>query len=66
MEKFWMIWRDDGPAPVKQHVSLRSAEVEAERLAKANLGARFVVLESVKFATVEDPVRWHETRSAPF
>ena len=46
--------------------TMRSAEIEAERLARANPGARFIVLESVKFATVEDPVKWHDTDDVPF
>lgn len=66
MEKFWMVWRDDSSAPTVQHPSRKSAEIEAERLARANPGKRFVVLESVKFCTIDNPIHWYDTDEIPF
>jgi len=66
MEKFWMVWRTDSSASTVQHESLQRAEIEAERLARANPGKRFVVLESVKFCTIDDPVKWYDTKEVPF
>lgn len=40
---FWLIWREHGNAPTKRHHNLFGAEVEAERLARANPGARYFV-----------------------
>ena len=66
MEKFWMVWRENGNAPVAMHPSLKSAEEEAARLARLNPGKNFVVLESVKFCTIDDPVHWYPTEEIPF
>lgn len=66
MEKFWMVWRDDSSASTVQHPSLQSAKQEAERLARANIGNRFVVLESLEFCTIDNPVHWYDTDTMPF
>ena len=66
MEKFWMVWNENGGAPTAQHPSLKSAEAEAAWLARVNPGKRFVVLESVKFCTIDDPVKWYDTDEVPF
>ncbi len=66
MEKFWMVWRTDSSASTVQHETLQSAEKEADRLARANIGARFVVLESIKFCTIDNPVHWYDTDIVPF
>jgi hypothetical protein len=66
MEKFWMVWRTDSSASTVQHRSLESAKQEAERLARANPGARFVVLESLEFCTIDNPIHWYETTDVPF
>lgn len=41
---FYLVWRDGGSLPVKQHKSIISAENEAERLARDNPGTDFYVL----------------------
>lgn len=46
MYEFWLVWRNGGGAPTKKHTSQASARKEAERLARANPGAEFVVLRS--------------------
>jgi len=66
MEKFWMVWCENGGTPTAQHQSLRSAETEAARLARIAPGKNFVVLESVKFCTIDDPIHWYDTDEVPF
>jgi hypothetical protein len=66
MEKFWMVWNENGGSPTCQHPSLESAETEAARLARMKPGSNFVVLESVKFCTIDDPVKWYPTDEDPF
>jgi len=48
--KFWMI-TGDGNSPKVRHTTRRDAVREAERLAKANPGVEFFVLESVELVT---------------
>lgn len=43
---FWMVWRENGPAPTKKHATRAEAEKEAMRLASFSPGSRFVVLVS--------------------
>ena len=45
--KFWMVWRDGGPAPQHKHDTEESARTEAGRLARCNPASRFVVLEAM-------------------
>jgi hypothetical protein len=59
MEPFWLVWCENGGAPTVKHPSLDSAKREAERLAKANEGRTFHVLEVVGAATVRR-VDWVE------
>jgi hypothetical protein len=66
MEKFWMVWRENGGGPTRQYPAEKSAEIEAERLARENPGANFVVLESVKFCTIDNPIHWYDTSVIPF
>jgi len=66
MEKFWMVWKENGNGPTRQHESLKSAEEEAERLSKLEPGKNFVVLESVKFCTIDSPIHWYDTDAIPF
>jgi hypothetical protein len=49
--KFWMI-TGDGNSPKVRHITYRDAVLEAERLAKANPGIEFFVLESVELVSV--------------
>lgn len=45
-ELFWMIHATGGGAPAFRHFSRGAAEQEAERLARANPGQEFVLLEA--------------------
>ncbi len=45
-DQFWMIHATGGGAPSVRHPSAAIAEREAERLARANPGQEFVVLEA--------------------
>ena len=44
---FWLVWNPAGRPPLYRHESQLAATSEAERLARANPGQTFVVLESV-------------------
>ena len=44
---FWLVWHLDGGVPSYKHESRRSAESEAERLARLHRGQTFVVMESM-------------------
>lgn len=66
MEKFWMVWKEKGSLPTVLHSTLEYAEKEAERLARLNPGEKFIVIESVKFCTIDNPVHWYETVEVPF
>lgn len=60
-EKFWMVWNINGQAPTYMHPSEQNARLEAERLARANKGQRFVVLES-KAMVFHNDVHWRECK----
>lgn len=47
MERFWLVWKQNGGLPTVQHDSDRSARQEAERLARVHAGSTFYVLELV-------------------
>jgi hypothetical protein len=49
-KKFWMI-TGDGNSPKVRHANRQDAVREAERLAKANPGIQFFVLEAVEMLT---------------
>ena len=56
-EPFWLVWNPDGRSPTHKHPSESSAINEAERLARFNPGATFIVLESVCASRVDDMMR---------
>lgn len=56
MNSFWMIWSPQGQAPTVRHDTPESARAEAERLARANRGSEFYVLEAVSKCTKIDVV----------
>ena len=71
MKKFWFVMIDDteggciqaeGTLPRVRHLELNTAEREAERLARANPGIRFIVLEA-KCSVMKPDVQW-ETAEA--
>lgn len=51
-QKFWMI-TGDGNSPKMRHYNMQDAQNEATRLARANPGIEFFVLQSVEM--VEQP-----------
>lgn len=62
---FWLVWSPGGDRPPRfKHSSLRSASVEADRLAAANPGSKFYVLAPVCSTVAQLMVR--ETFCAPF
>lgn len=65
---FFMVWCIGGSAPTRQHPDYGSAKAEAERLARANKGQAFVVLESLSRHQVQDIVsfRYNTDRDIPF
>lgn len=54
-EKFWMVLGSG--TPVYKHKSIKSASLEAERLARENPGMEFVVLESLA-SVVKSDLSW--------
>ncbi len=44
---YWMVWNPAGCSPRVRHLTEESARVEAERLARANVGHCFIVLKAV-------------------
>jgi hypothetical protein len=56
MDRFWMIWSPAGRAPMVQHDSPNKARAEAERLARANPGQQFYVLEAQGVCQLQDVI----------
>ena len=65
MDKFWLVWREQGGAPKFKHHSHEAACCEAERLARANPGQRFYVMERVSSCIKADVV-WDGELVIPF
>lgn len=55
MKKYWMIHREDGGKPYKEHESYLDACTEAKRLAQENPGSKFAILEAIEYALCELP-----------
>ena len=55
-ESFWVVWNPGHGVPHMKHANEESAEREAKRLASANAGQVFYVLEA-NSAFVKDDVR---------
>jgi len=58
-EHFWLVWNERRDAPTHKHSTPESARAEAERLAIANPGHEFHVLE-VKSTACYARVHWHD------
>ena len=56
-QAFWMVYGIGQQEPRYKHPTLESAEREAQRLAKAHPGIRFVVLEAKSGFQVQEPVQ---------
>lgn len=64
---FWLVWNPQGHSPVVQHDTKASAERESERLARANRGQRFIILQSIGERVVDDvQVITHVGEDLPF
>jgi hypothetical protein len=62
MEEFWMVWRFNGQGPTHQHEYFDDAKKEAERLAANSPGVKFVVLRSVGYCEIINPVIYKEVK----
>lgn len=56
-KRFWVVWNENGRAPVVKHPTQDSAEREALRLARGNPGQRFHVL-ALLGTCVNESIRW--------
>lgn len=65
-QAFWIVWCQGGGTPTVQHDEQGSAIREAERLARANPGKRFVVLESIAARVVDNMARITYEPHIPF
>lgn len=68
---FWLVWNPQGCAPQRRHDTEEDASHEAERLARLNRGARFIVLRPVREVVVDDVQRFEyepaaEDEETPF
>ncbi len=67
MNKFWMVYSPQGGPPTVEHTRRVSADREAERLARANPGKKFVVLSALDVFEIEtSPVKRTALEEAPF
>lgn len=57
-QQFWVIWRENGGTPTCKHYDVTAAKQEAERLARANPGSRFFVLQALACCE-HQAVVWH-------
>lgn len=51
---FWCVWNEGGGSPTYKHAEYSTASKEAQRLARANPGKRFVVLAAAVAYVVDD------------
>ncbi len=56
---FWLVWREGGNTPTSKHPNRQLASAEAERLARCNKGAHFVILRAVAAVCVSE-INWVE------
>lgn len=55
--KFWVVWQPASGTPTVKHLSKEIAMAEAQRLAIANPGKEFFVMEATDMC-VKDSVQW--------
>lgn len=53
--KFYLVWREGGGPPAKQHFVEQEARDEAARLARENPNAKFHIMESKGFFATKIP-----------
>jgi hypothetical protein len=51
---FWLVWCEGGGPPTVKHDNFATARAEAQRLARANPGRRFLVLMPALAVTKND------------
>lgn len=61
-----MVWCPEGRAPTVKHDTFQRAVNEAERLARANPGKQFYVLQAVELREVNDMRRVRLCDGIPF
>jgi hypothetical protein len=62
---FWLVWNEQGHIPTHKHPTEDSARTEAERLARANPGQQFHVLQLLGSCTFTG-VDWSDQDEMPF
>jgi hypothetical protein len=65
-DQFWVVWQPNNGSPRVRHDSQHSAQLEAERLARANPGLSFYVLQGVSVTAKTDVVTTRLRDSVPF
>lgn len=58
--RFYLVWNPHGRAPTYRHPTYQAAKAEARRLARENIGNRFIVLGALSVHVHRDPVEDHE------
>lgn len=61
---FWLVWCHNGGEPSHKHEGYWQAQTEAQRLARANPGKQFVVLEATHAYEVNDMQQTEFTHDA--
>ena len=62
---FWMVLSERSSETRVRHQTFLEAQQEARRLASANMGTKFYVLQSVGHAIRDEPTSWHEHETDP-
>ena len=67
MDRFYIVWREDGTTPIKMHNTLREAEEEAARLAERHIDVKFHILGSLRSCEARAELMWqeHSVTTAP-
>lgn len=65
-QTFYCVWRDGGDVPTVKHPTFAKAALEAQRLARLNPGARFVVLGAVRAYIRSDMAEIHFVPAGQF
>ena len=65
-QPFWVVWADGGGAPTVKHETIERAKAESIRLARANPGQRFIVLQAVGACEKNDVIHTVFRRQDPW
>lgn len=55
--KFWLVWNPNGSSPRFRHLTMESAQTEAQRLARQSPSDCFIVLEAIARYEAAPPVQ---------